>query len=179
MEDSTKCKIQFIYKYKGSKYDDVGVVGNLEELKYWNINNPVNLTYSENEQIYKSNPIYISHNTNIEYKYVFFSNNEHKWEQLPYNQNRKIEIKNESSLILEDIQDNPKTKIKNEISAKPLKKKGSEGGTKVKKKIVKKVVQEQSQQKKKYQKKKKKKKKSKKSKMKKKIQKQKKKKKKK
>ena len=141
--DSKKCKIQFIYKYKGSKYDDVGVVGNLEELKNWNINNPVNLTYSDSEQIYKSNPIFIPHNTNIEYKYVFFSNNELKWEQLPYNQNRKIEIKNDSSLILEDIQDNPKTNIKNEVSSKPLKKKSNEGGTKVKKKIVKKIVQEE------------------------------------
>ena len=56
MEYNNKGKVQFIYKYKGSKYDDVGVVGNLEELKNWNINNPVNLTYSENDQLYKSNP---------------------------------------------------------------------------------------------------------------------------
>ena len=149
MEYGNKCKVQFIYKYKGSKYDDVGVVGNLEELKNWNINNPVNLTYSENEQMYKSNPLLISHNTNIEYKYVFFTNNEHKWEELPFNQNRKIKIKNESSLILEDIQDNPNTNIKNESSVKPPKekiKKLNEPGIKVKKKIVekpKKKVQEE------------------------------------
>ena len=107
MEDSTKCKIQFIYKYKGSKYDDVGVVGNLNELNNWNINNPVNLTYSGNENVFKSDKIILSSNISFEYKYVFFTNNEHKWEELPYNQNRKIEIQNESSLIIEDMQDNP------------------------------------------------------------------------
>ena len=37
---------------KGSKYDDVGVVGNLNELNNWNINNPVSLPYSEKDELF-------------------------------------------------------------------------------------------------------------------------------
>ena len=107
MEEEKKCKIQFKYKYNGSKYDEVGVVGNLNELSNWNNNNPVNLEYSEEEKLFKSGEIQLSHNINFEYKYVFFTNNEHKWEVLPYNMNRKVEIKNEKSLILK------KTEVEN------------------------------------------------------------------
>ena len=112
MSDNKKCKIQFEYHYKGSIYDDVGVVGNINELKNWNINDSVNLKYFEKEKIFKSDTLLLSQNFNLEYKYVFFTNNEHKWEDLPNNQNRKIQINNESSLILEDIQGNPNTNIK-------------------------------------------------------------------
>ena len=113
MSDNKKCKVQFEYHYKGSIYDNVGVVGNLNELKNWNNNDSVKLKYYEKEKIFKSDILLLSHNYNLEYKYVFSSNNdEYKWENLPNNQNRKIQINNESSLILEDIQDNPKTNIK-------------------------------------------------------------------
>ena len=107
MTESKKCNVKFIYKYKGSKYDDVGVVGNLNELNNWNINNPIHLKYSENENCFKSDEIFLSNNINFEYKYVFHTVGEQKWEELPYNQNRKMEIQNESSLIIEDMQDNP------------------------------------------------------------------------
>ena len=122
MTESKKCNVKFIYKYKGSKYDDVGVVGNLNELNNWNINNPIHLKYSENENCFKSDEIYLSININFEYKYVFHMGGEQKWEELPYNQNRKMEIQNESSLIIEDIQDNP---IPKKIISSP--KEGSKG----------------------------------------------------
>ena len=127
MTENKKCNVQFIYNYKGSKYDDVGVVGNLNELNNWNINNPVNLKYSETEKNFKSDTLFLSNNINFEYKYVFFTNNEHKWEELPYNQNRKMEITNEPFLIIEDIQDNPIPKKiiqkQKEKINKPVKKK--------------------------------------------------------
>ena len=112
MSDNKKCKIQFEYHYKGSIYDDVGVVGNINELKNWNINDSVNLKYFEKEKIFKSDTLLLSQNFNLEYKYVFFTNNEHKWEDSPNIQNRKIKVNNKSSLIIEDIQDNPNTNIK-------------------------------------------------------------------
>ncbi len=63
--------VQFKYRYKGSKYDDVGVVGNLNELNNWNINNPVSLPYSEKDELFISDKIQLSHNIQVEYKYVF------------------------------------------------------------------------------------------------------------
>ena len=116
MEEQQKCKIQFKYKYNGSKYDDVGLVGNLTELNNWNNNNPVNLEYSEEENLFKSGELQLSNNINFEYKYVFFTNNEHKWEELPFNMNRKVEIKNEKHLILLDTQGDQKTE---KIAPKP------------------------------------------------------------
>ena len=114
MEDSKKCIVQFKYKYNGSKYDDVGVVGNLNELNNWNINNPVNLSY-EKDGFFVSSKIPLSHNTHFEYKYVFFRNNEHVWENLPYNKNRSVEIKNETTLIFIDKEGDAHTIIEENI----------------------------------------------------------------
>ena len=114
MEDNKKCIVQFKYKYNGSKYDDVGVVGNLNELNNWNINNPVNLSY-EKDGFFVSSKIPLSHNTHFEYKYVFFRNNEHVWENLPYNKNRSVEIKNETTLILIDKEGDAHTIIEENI----------------------------------------------------------------
>ena len=84
-----------MYKYKGSKNDEVGVVGKLNELNNWNINCPVNLTYIEKEQIFKSDILFLPDDINFEYKYVFFTNNQHKWEELPYKIEKwKLKMKN-------------------------------------------------------------------------------------
>ena len=114
MEDNKKCIVQFKYKYSGSKYDDVGVVGNLKELNNWNINNPVNLSY-EKDGFFVSSKMPLSHNTHFEYKYVFFRNNEHVWENLPYNKNRSVEIKNEPTLIFIDKEGDANTIIEENI----------------------------------------------------------------
>ena len=124
MEENKKCEVQFKYKYNGSKYDDVGVVGNLKELKNWDSNNPVNLPYSEKDGLFISDKIPFPHNINIEYKYVFFRNNEHIWENLPYNMNRKVEIKNEQSLTFVDTEGDPNTNIEKPKIVKKVKKAG-------------------------------------------------------
>ena len=124
MEENKKCEVQFKYKYNGSKYDDVGVVGNLKELNNWDSNNPVNLPYSEKDGLYISDKIPFPHNINIEYKYVFFRNNEHIWENLPYNMNRKVEIKNEQSLTFVDTEGDPNTNIEKPKIVKKVKKTG-------------------------------------------------------
>ena len=141
MAESKKCIVKFKYKYNGSKNDEVGVVGNLDELKNWDNNNPVNLYYSEKDGMFLSNELSIPHNITFEYKYVFFTNNEHKWEELPFNMNRKIEIKNEPSLTFIDIQGKEKTEIEKKEREKTekenTKKKKSEEPPK-KSKIIKK-----------------------------------------
>jgi hypothetical protein len=124
MEENKKCEVQFKYKYNGSKYDDVGVVGNLKELKNWDSSNPVNLPYSEKDGLFISDKIPFPHNINIEYKYVFFRNNEHIWENLPYNMNRKVEIKNEQSLTFVDTEGDPNTNIEKPKIVKKVKKAG-------------------------------------------------------
>ena len=110
MKENNKCIVQFKYKYYGSKNDQVGVVGNLDILNYWDINEPVNLYYSEKDGMFISNQLSFPQNIQLEYKYVFFTNNGPKWEDLPFNMNRKNKIKNES-LIFIDTQGNEKTEI--------------------------------------------------------------------
>ena len=130
-----KCIVQFKYKYNGSQYDDVGVVGNLNELKNWDINNPVNLSYQK-DGLFMSNELPLSQNINFEYKYVFFRNNQRLWENLPYNKNRHVEIKNESNITIIDKEGDPSTKVeekKPQVKVKPHQK-----ITKVKPKILKK-----------------------------------------
>ena len=106
MKENNKCIVQFKYKYNGSKNDKVGVVGNLDILNKWNIDEPVNLYYSEKDGMFISNQLSFPQDIQFEYKYVY----EHKWEDLPFNMNRKNKINNES-LIFIDTQGNEKTEI--------------------------------------------------------------------
>ena len=111
MEQSNNSIIQFKYKYKGSIYDEVGVVGNLDILKNWNNHDPVKLSYSEEEKLFISPQLYLSKNKKFEYKYVFKIGNNEVWEDLPYNSNRTGIINDEPYLNFIDEQGDPNTKI--------------------------------------------------------------------
>jgi len=123
MIEKNKCLVQFKYKCKGVIYDKVGIVGSLDILKNWDINNPLFLTKNEENKIFILE-IELPKDQKIEYKYVFYQKNEKIWEYLPNNVNRQLEIKENSPLIILDKEDDPNsTKEYNPIYLKPLLKK--------------------------------------------------------
>ena len=129
MAENKNCLVQFKYKCKDVKYDRVGLVGGLDILKKWDINDPVFLTYNEKEKLFILNEISLPQNVLIEYKYVFYHNNQKIWEYIPNNSNRKIELKDSSSII-HDNEDDPIPLITKPISPPQ---KPSKPRTKVKK----------------------------------------------
>ena len=92
------------------------------------------LTYNEKEKLFILNEISLPQNVLIEYKYVFYHNNQKIWEILPNNSNRKIELKDSSSIIHDNEYDpiplitkpisppqkpsKPRTKVKKRSSRK-------------------------------------------------------------
>ena len=109
MIETNKCSVVFKYKCKDINYNKVGLVGCLDILKNWNINDPVILTFNEKESIYISNSIELPRNEFIEYKYVFHHNNNKIWENLPNNANRKIKLETNLPQYIIDNEGDPKS----------------------------------------------------------------------
>ena len=109
MIETNKCSVVFKYKCKDINYNKVGLVGCLDILKNWNINDPVILTFNEKESIYISNTIELPRNEFIEYKYVFHHNNNKIWENLPNNANRKIKLETNLPQYIIDNEGDPKS----------------------------------------------------------------------
>ena len=109
MIETNKCSVVFKYKCKDLNYNKVGLVGCLDILKNWNINDPVILTFNEKESIYISNSIELPRNEFIEYKYVFHHNNNKIWENLPNNANRKIKLETNLPQYIIDNEGDPKS----------------------------------------------------------------------
>ena len=109
MIEKNKCLVQFKYKCKDVFYEKVGIVGCLDILKNWDINDPVILTFNEKESIYISNTIELPRNEFIEYKYVFHHNNNKIWENLPNNANRKIKLETNLPQYIIDNEGDPKS----------------------------------------------------------------------
>ena len=103
--ENDKCSVQFKYKCKGTIYENVGIVGSIENLKNWNINKPVFLSYNIKEKLFISSQIELPKNKLIEYKYVFHHKDEKKWENI--DENRQLEIKENKPLIILDTEGNP------------------------------------------------------------------------
>ena len=112
MKEKSKCSIYFKYLCSNVIYDKVGIVGGLDTLKNWDINNPVFLIFNEKDKIFISSQIDLPMNEIIEYKYVFHHKNEKKWENLLNNVNRKIEIKSNIPQIILDKEYDPNSIIK-------------------------------------------------------------------
>ena len=124
MIEKNKCLVQFKYKCKDVFYEKVGIVGCLDILKNWDINNPVFLTKNEENKIFILEQIELPKDQKIEYKYVFYHKNEKIWEDLPNNVNRQLEIKENSPLIILDKEGDPNsTKEYNPIYLRSLLKK--------------------------------------------------------
>ena len=115
--ENDKCPVQFKYKCEGTIYQKVGIVGSIDNLKNWNINKPVFLSYNIKEKLFISPQIELPKNKLIEYKYVFHHKDEKKWEYLPGNKNRQLEIKENKPLIILDTERNPNS-IKEIVSKK-------------------------------------------------------------
>ena len=112
MKEKSKCSIFFKYICSNIIYDKVGVVGGLDILKNWDINNPIFLIFNEKDNLFISTQIDLPMNEIIEYKYVFYHKNEKIWEILPNNVNRKIEIKANIPQIILDKEYDPNSIIK-------------------------------------------------------------------
>ena len=137
--ENDKCSVQFKYKCEGTIYENVGIVGSIDNLKNWNINKPVFLSYNIKEKLFISPQIELPKNKLIEYKYVFHHKDEKKWENI--DKNRQLEIKENKPLIILDTEGNPNSikeivkkisppKILNPILKKPGTKKQSNKSTK-------------------------------------------------
>ena len=134
MTETNKCSVIFKYKCKDINYNKVGLVGCLDILKNWDINNPVFLTYNEKESIYISNSIELPRNEFIEYKYVFHHNNNKIWEDLPNNINRKIKLETNFPQYIKDKEGDPKSIMEPlTILIQPKKKGKKKGKRKIKK----------------------------------------------
>ena len=123
MKETSKCSIYFKYLCGDVIYDKVGIVGGLDTLKNWDINNPVFLNFNEKDKIFISSQIDLPMNEIIEYKYVFHHKDEKIWENLPNNANRKIEIKLNVPQIILDKEGDPNSIIETSNILREQKKK--------------------------------------------------------
>ena len=107
------CSVYFKYKCKDINYNSVGLVGCLNILNNWNIDNPVFLTYNKKESLYISDCIVLPKNQLIEYKYVFYHNGQKIWENLPNYGNRKIKLVTNLTQSVFDKEDDPNSIVEN------------------------------------------------------------------
>ena len=103
--ENNNCLTQFKYKCKEINYEKVGIVGSIENLKNWNINEPVFLSYNIKDKLFISEQIELPKNKLIEYKYVFHHKDKKIWENL--SENRQLIIKENNPLIILDTEEDP------------------------------------------------------------------------
>ena len=103
--ENNNCLTQFKYKCKEINYEKVGIVGSIENLKNWNINEPVFLSYNIKDKLFISEQIELPKNKLIEYKYVFHHKDKKIWENL--DENRQLIIKENNPLIILDTEEDP------------------------------------------------------------------------
>lgn len=114
MSETKYCLVQFKYQTKLEQNEDVRITGQPPELGSWDFNKAEKLTFSnEDYPIWKTRDnIKIPQNSTVEYKYVIFKDNQFsRWEDLPYNVNRKFSIVNNIRLVVLDKQDDSNTQI--------------------------------------------------------------------
>ena len=106
--EGKSCLIQFKYKCNINNEEEIRLIGGNEEIGNWNIINAKKLKFDSKENIWVSDNISFPQNNSIEYKYTIFKNNKLiKWEELPNNNNRKINIENRTKLIIFDKENDP------------------------------------------------------------------------
>ena len=115
--ENNNCLTQFKYKCKEINYEKVGIVGSIDNLKNWNINEPVFLSYNIKDKLFISEQIELPKNKLIEYKYVFHHKDKKIWENLP--ENRQLIIKENNPLIILDTEEDPNS-IKEIVSKKKI-----------------------------------------------------------
>ena len=120
--EGKSCLVLFQYKCNIKKEEEIRIIGGHESIGNWNVEKSQKLTYDSSENIWKSDEnILLPQNTTIEYKYIVFrDNNLIRWEELPNNQNRKINPENNLKILIHDKENDPKgilEKIGNKITS--------------------------------------------------------------
>ena len=119
MEENSLCFIQFKYSCKINEDEEIRIVGNKEELGNWDYNKSKKLSLLKIDTWFLFESINIPQNTTIEYKYVIFKNDQFvKWEELPYNVNRKVFIPDKIHIIINDKQNDPNSKVEEKKTKK-------------------------------------------------------------
>ena len=120
--EGKSCLVLFQYKCNIKKEEEIRIIGGHDSIGNWNVEKSQKLTYDSSENIWKSDEnILLPQNTTIEYKYVVFrDNNLIRWEELPNNQNRKVNPENNLKILIHDKENDPKgilEKIGNKITS--------------------------------------------------------------
>ena len=119
MDDSKYCTVRFKYLYENEKDEDVRVVGNLDNLGNWNINEAKKLSLNPKQNgIWKTKvKIKVPISFALEYKYLIFKNNTFlRWEVIQNNRNRTVQLNEKNAFVLLDKPNDIRTKIKKEIT---------------------------------------------------------------
>lgn len=119
MDDSKYCTVRFKYIYENEKDEDVRVVGNLDNLGNWNINEAIKLSLNPKQiGIWKTRvKIKVPISFALEYKYLIFKNNTFlRWEVIQNNRNRTVQLHEKNAFVLLDKPNDIRTQIKKEIT---------------------------------------------------------------
>ena len=115
MEENPKyCLVQFKYTCTLNKDEEVRVVGSSSELGNWNVAQSEKMMYSKLAQpIWKTKEnLKLIQNSTVEYKYVIIKNGIFvRWENLPFNKNRTINIGNMIRIVINDKENDPTSRI--------------------------------------------------------------------
>jgi len=121
MDDSKYCTVRFKYLYDNEKDEDVRVVGNLENLGNWDTSKAIKLSLNPKQMgIWKTRlKIKVPISFAFEYKYLIFKNNTFlRWEVIPNNRNRTVQLQEKNAFVLLDKPNDIRTQIKKEITDK-------------------------------------------------------------
>ncbi len=108
--EGKSCLVLFNYKCNINSGEEIRIIGGHESIGNWNVDRSQKLIYDSSENIWKTEEnILLPQNTTIEYKYIVFrDNNLIRWEELPYNQNRKVNPENNLKILIHDKEKDPK-----------------------------------------------------------------------
>ena len=114
MSEQKYCLVQFKYTCNLSDDEEPRVVGSTSELGNWNVYKAEKMIYGKSDvPIWKTKEnIKIFQNTFLEYKYIIFKNGKfNRWEDLPNNTNRSVNISDNNRITLWDREGDPHCKL--------------------------------------------------------------------
>ena len=107
MDESQYCLIQFQLAYKNESNIKPRIVGNNKDLGNWEISQSLQMIPTKKDPYIWKTRVFIKspHNSEIQYKYVFFKDDSFfEWESLPNNGNRIVKVTNQKCIIVNDTQ---------------------------------------------------------------------------
>ena len=116
MEEKQFSNTQFKYTCLLNEGEEIRIVGNKEELGNWDYNISKKLHLTKNNTWVSDEKFRFPINTTIEYKYVIFKNDQFlKWEELPYNVNRKVFIPDKLNIFIIDKENESNSKVEEKL----------------------------------------------------------------